>query len=62
MKLLKQQWSLAPIVKQRPRLLTFKEAVEEIAKTTGKPIQYQQMSMSVYAVALFEYQLPEDII
>lgn len=62
MKLLKQNVSLAQIVKQRLRLLTFKEVVEEIAKVTGEPIQYQQMSTSAYAVALFVYQLPEDII
>lgn len=45
-----------------PRLLTFKEAIDEIAKATGKPVQYQQVSMSAYAATLVEYNLPEDLI
>jgi uncharacterized protein YbjT (DUF2867 family) len=45
-----------------PRLLTFKEAVEEIAKVTGKPIHYEQIPMDAYAAELAEYQLPPDII
>jgi uncharacterized protein YbjT (DUF2867 family) len=45
-----------------PRLLTFKETVEEIAKVTGKPIQYKQVSMDEYAVAMAAYKLPDDII
>lgn len=45
-----------------PRLITFKEAVEEIAKVTGKPIHYQQVSMKEYAAELKAYDLPKDLI
>ncbi|WP_229312368.1 NAD(P)H-binding protein [Larkinella punicea] len=42
-----------------PRLLTFKEAVGEIARTTGRSIQYAPVSMSAYAAMLQEYGIPE---
>jgi uncharacterized protein YbjT (DUF2867 family) len=45
-----------------PRALTFKEAVEEIAKATGKPIQYQQISIEEYGEMLRSYQVPEEYI
>lgn len=45
-----------------PRLLTFKEAVGEIADATGRNIQYEQVSMADYAAVLKQYQLPDDII
>jgi uncharacterized protein YbjT (DUF2867 family) len=45
-----------------PRLLTFKEAIEEIGKATGKNIRYEQISSKEYAAMLKEYGLPEDLI
>lgn len=45
-----------------PRLLTFKEAIEEIGKATGKKIRYEQISSKEYAAMLKEYGLPEDLI
>lgn len=42
-----------------PRLLTFEEAVGEIARTTGRSIQYEPISMSAYAAMLKEYDIPE---
>ena len=45
-----------------PRLLTFQEAVQEIAGATGRPIQYEQISMNDYAAMLTEYEVPQDII
>jgi uncharacterized protein YbjT (DUF2867 family) len=45
-----------------PRLLTFQEAVKEIADATGRPIQYEQISMDDYVVMLTEYEVPQDII
>ena len=45
-----------------PRLITFKEAVKEIAEVTGKSIRYEQLTMDDYRAQLAEYQLPDDII
>jgi uncharacterized protein YbjT (DUF2867 family) len=45
-----------------PRLLTFAEAVGEIAEATGRPIQYQQVSMEEYKAMLVEYEIPEDFV
>lgn len=45
-----------------PRLLTFKDAVAEIAKATGKPIEFQQVTMDEYASVMAEYNLPGDIV
>jgi uncharacterized protein YbjT (DUF2867 family) len=45
-----------------PRLLTFQEAVKEIADATGRPIQYEQISMNDYAAMMAEYEVPQDII
>ncbi|MGO4290582.1 NAD(P)H-binding protein [Chitinophaga sp. RAB17] len=45
-----------------PRLMTFAEAVGEIAHATGKPIQYQQVSMEEYKAMMVEYAIPEDFI
>ena len=45
-----------------PRLLTFAEAIATIAQASGRPIQYEQMSIEAYAATLREYQLPEDLI
>jgi hypothetical protein len=43
-----------------PRLLTFAEAVAEIAKATGREIRYLPMSAKQYASALTEAGLPAD--
>ncbi|WP_211327041.1 NAD(P)H-binding protein [Chitinophaga flava] len=45
-----------------PRLLTFAEAVGEVAKATGKPIQYQEVSLDEYKAMLQEYGIPDDYI
>lgn len=45
-----------------PRLLTFREAVAEIAKANGKAIHYQRISMEAYAAELAAYDLPADLI
>lgn len=45
-----------------PRLLTFAEAVAEVAKATGQQIQYQQVSVDEYAGMLAEYGLPNDFV
>ncbi|MWB96216.1 NAD(P)H-binding protein [Flavobacterium sp. GA093] len=45
-----------------PRLLTFKEAVTEIAKTTGREITFQSLSLDEYITMLRDYQVPEDVI
>jgi len=43
-----------------PRLLTFPEAVAEIAKASNKEIQFQALSLKEYTQMLQEYQVPED--
>ncbi|SKA32463.1 Uncharacterized conserved protein YbjT, contains NAD(P)-binding and DUF2867 domains [Chitinophaga eiseniae] len=43
-----------------PRLMTFAEAVAEVADATGQPIQYQEVSADEYAGMLKEYGLPDD--
>lgn len=45
-----------------PRLLTFKEAIAEIAKATGRDIKYEQVPVQAYADLLSEYGLPKDLI
>ncbi len=45
-----------------PRLLTFKQAIHEIANATGKPILFEKVPMKAYASVLQEYGLPKDII
>jgi uncharacterized protein YbjT (DUF2867 family) len=45
-----------------PRLLTFQDAVQEIATATGSPIHYEKISMDEYAGMLVEYEVPKDII
>ncbi len=42
------------------RLLTFPEAVAEIAKASNKEIQFQALSLEEYTQMLQEYQVPED--
>lgn len=43
-----------------PRLLTFAEAIEEIASATGQPVRYRQVSAKDYAAALAEQDVPDD--
>jgi hypothetical protein len=43
-------------------LLTFKEAVNEIAKATGRTIQYEQVTMQEYTAMLTGYNVPAESI
>ena len=43
-----------------PRLLTFAQAIEEIAKATGRDIRVMPVSMEEYKSALAEAELPAD--
>ncbi|WP_166924036.1 Rossmann-fold NAD(P)-binding domain-containing protein [Flavobacterium poyangense] len=43
-----------------PRLLTFPEAVKEIAKAANREIQFQPLTLEEYKQMLQEYQVPED--
>ena len=43
-----------------PKLLTFPQAVAEIAKATHKEIQFQAVTLEEYKQMLREYQIPED--
>jgi uncharacterized protein YbjT (DUF2867 family) len=45
-----------------PRLLTFEEAVGEIAAATGREIRYVPVSIDEYAVAAREHGVPEEVI
>ena len=45
-----------------PRLLTFAEAVDEIAKAIGRDIRYVQVSADQYASALEEAELPPEFV
>jgi uncharacterized protein YbjT (DUF2867 family) len=45
-----------------PRLVTFAEAVDEIARATGRKIRYVQVSIEQYASLLVEYQVPTDFV
>jgi uncharacterized protein YbjT (DUF2867 family) len=45
-----------------PRLLTFAEAVAEIAKAAGREIRYTQVSMEQYAALLAEHEVPADFV
>ncbi|MFC1530812.1 NmrA family transcriptional regulator [Gemmatimonadota bacterium] len=44
-----------------PRLLTFAEAVDEIARATGRTIRYVQIPPEAFAAGVAETGLPEDI-
>ena len=44
-----------------PRLLTFAEAVGEIADASGREIQYIQIPPEAFAAGVTEMGLPEDI-
>lgn len=45
-----------------PRILTFQEAIEEIAKSAGRSIEYQQVSIDEYVAILHEYNVPKEYI
>ena len=45
-----------------PRLLTFAEAIGQIARASGREIRYVQISMDDYVAALEQAQLPPDLI
>lgn len=45
-----------------PRLLTFQEAIDEIAKATGRRILFEAVTIDEYADMLKEYQVPADYI
>jgi uncharacterized protein YbjT (DUF2867 family) len=45
-----------------PRLLTFVEAVAEIAKVTGRDIRYVQISSEEFASQMAEHGVPEDVV
>ena len=45
-----------------PRLLTFEEAVGEIARATGRQIRYVQISQEAFASALSEQSVPADFV
>ena len=45
-----------------PRLLTFLEAVGEIATASGREIRYVPASPKLYAPALLEHGLPPDFV
>jgi len=44
-----------------PRLLTFAEAAEEIARTTRRPIRFVRISPEAFAAGVAEASLPKDI-
>ncbi|KPL91705.1 NmrA family NAD(P)-binding protein [Herpetosiphon geysericola] len=45
-----------------PRLMTFAEAISEIAQANGSPIDYQPIPIEAYIGALHEQQWPADMI
>lgn len=45
-----------------PRLLTFRQAVDEIARATGRNITFEELTVDEYTNLLRSYQLPEDYI
>ena len=45
-----------------PRLLSFKEAIGEIAQAIGKDLPYVQLSIDEYVTQLATYGVPKDII
>ncbi|MBO0933231.1 NAD(P)H-binding protein [Fibrella sp. HMF5036] len=44
------------------RLLTFAEAIGEIARAAGRSIQYEQVPIETYTATLTEYGVPEEAI
>jgi uncharacterized protein YbjT (DUF2867 family) len=44
-----------------PRLLTFAEAVAEIARASGRPVRYAEIPAAAFAATLMEQEVPADI-
>jgi uncharacterized protein YbjT (DUF2867 family) len=45
-----------------PRLLTFAQAVREIAKASGREVRFVPITMEQYASALAEHGVPEEVV
>lgn len=45
-----------------PKLLTFADAVAEIAEATGRPLTYQQAPLDAYVAAMTEQGVPGDVV
>jgi uncharacterized protein YbjT (DUF2867 family) len=45
-----------------PRMLSFRQAIEEIAEATGREIRYVPVTMDEYKAAMAEAEVPEDIV
>jgi uncharacterized protein YbjT (DUF2867 family) len=45
-----------------PRLLTFTEAIDEIARAAGREVRYKQVSPEQYASLLAEQNVPEEFV
>ncbi|THU32974.1 NmrA family transcriptional regulator [Niastella caeni] len=45
-----------------PRLLTFEEAIKEIARATGRKITFERVPIDAYSAILADYGLPKDVI
>lgn len=45
-----------------PRLLTFKDAVQEISKALGRPVEYHQVSLDAFITTLPEQGVPKEIV
>ncbi len=45
-----------------PRLLTFPQAIAEIANATGRNIKFQSLTLNEHVKLLHDYKLPEDYI
>jgi uncharacterized protein YbjT (DUF2867 family) len=45
-----------------PRMLTFAEAIAEIAAATGRDITYQQADLDGYIAATAEHDVPQDVV
>ena len=44
-----------------PRMLTFAEAVNEIAEASGRDVQFTRITREAYAAGMKEHNVPEDI-
>ena len=45
-----------------PRLMTFAETIAEIARATGKPVRFVQVSVDEFAAGMRALQVPEEVI
>ncbi|MEJ5964016.1 hypothetical protein [Pedobacter immunditicola] len=45
-----------------PRLMTFQQAVNEIAQATGREIQFRSVSIADYTVLLKSFEVPEEYV